>query len=113
MGQPQGKQGFNVDPVRIDEHAKQVEKTLELLQTALSADQTSRIKSEDFGLIGDLVQLDAWCNTAADKAVEALKTAVDAGNHHVDTVRAWAQARRVDDESAEDLVNRAGQVKHG
>ena len=108
-----GDQGFDVDPVQIDEHAKQVEKTLELLQTALAADQSSRIKSEDFGLIGDLVQLDAWCNSTADKAAEALRVAVEAGNYHVDAVRGWAQARRVDEESATALINRAGQVRRG
>ncbi len=108
-----GDQGFDVDPVQIDTHAKQVEKTLDLLQTALAADQSSRIKSEDFGLIGDLVQLDAWCNSTADKAAEALRIAVEAGNYHVDAVRGWAQARRVDEESAVALINRTGQVRHG
>ncbi|EMD28016.1 hypothetical protein [Amycolatopsis azurea] len=113
MVQPQGDQGFNVDPVQIDEHAKQVATTLETIQTALAADQQSRIQAGDFGLIGQLVALDVWCSSTADKAAEALKSAVDAGEHHVSTVRKWAQARRVDEESATELINRAGQVKHG
>lgn len=108
-----GDQGFDVDPVQIDEHAKQVETTLETIRTALAADQQSRIQAGDFGLIGQLVGLDIWCSSTADKAAEALKGAVEAGEYHVSTVRKWAQARRVDEESAIELLNRAEQVKHG
>ncbi|MFC3450321.1 hypothetical protein [Amycolatopsis speibonae] len=112
MGQPQGDQGFNVDPVRIDEHAKQVEETHEHLRVALDADK-DRVDMLAFGLIGNMCGMPLICNNLSENVREALQSAISAGEHHVAAVRKWAEVRRVTEQDAIDLLKRAEQVERG
>ncbi|WP_370969734.1 hypothetical protein [Amycolatopsis sp. cg9] len=105
--------GFDENPNAIDEHAKQVETTFGVLKEAVELSKNDSIGSDAFGLIGRLCFLDLWCDNVASGAREALDSAVKGADYHVQAVRTWARARRVDEESASALVNRASEVRGG
>ncbi|WP_158879635.1 hypothetical protein [Amycolatopsis anabasis] len=98
--------GFHVDPEEIDAHAKQVEATYGELTTALEAAH-QRMDEGGFGLIGTVLGLGLWCNNTMERATETLQAAADAGKRHVDTVHQWAQVKRVDEESVQNLLKKA------
>lgn len=112
MNMPAAGQGFNVDPVQIDEHAKQVEKTQDHLRMALDADR-DRVDMMAFGLIGNQCGMPLICNNLSENVREALQSAISAGEHHVAAVRKWAEVRRVNEQDAIDLLKRAEQVERG
>ncbi|MFD8491987.1 hypothetical protein [Amycolatopsis sp. NPDC059657] len=103
--------GFDVDPEEIDAHAKQVEDILTRLKTAIDADN-NRVDAMSFGAVGVACGLYLWCNSTADRTRETLETAVKSGEHHVDAVHTWAKARRVDEQTASDLLKQSG-TTHG
>ena len=105
--------GFDENPEAIDEHAKQMEATFDVLKEATALSKSDPIGSEAFGLIGRLCFLDRWCDNVAGQARETLESAVKGAEYHVQAVQAWAQARRVDEESASALVKRASEVRGG
>lgn len=102
--------GFDVDPEEIDAHAKQVEDILQRLRTAIDADN-NRVDATSFGLVGMACGLYLWCNSTSDATRETLEAAAKAGEHHVDAVHQWAKARRVDEDTAAELLKQAG-TKH-
>ncbi|OZM72705.1 hypothetical protein CFN78_13850 [Amycolatopsis antarctica] len=94
--------GFEVDPLEVDEHARHVDHVQARLETALDA-ANQRLGSEDFGIVGrGLAQI---CNENMESVIGTLRAAVDAGHTHVDSVRKWAEAKRVDEESVQALLN--------
>ncbi|MEU5258531.1 hypothetical protein [Amycolatopsis sp. NPDC021455] len=105
--------GFEESPEAIDEHAKQIEATFDVLKEAAALSNDQPIGSEAFGVIGQLCFLDRWCGNVAGQARETLESAVQGAEYHVQAVQAWAKARRVDEESASALVKRASEVRGG
>ncbi|UOZ08965.1 hypothetical protein [Amycolatopsis sp. WQ 127309] len=105
--------GFDENPEAIDEHAKQMEATFDVLKQALALSRDDPIGPDAFGLIGQVCQLSTWCGHLAGQATDTLESVVAGADYHVQAVQAWAKARRVDEESASALVNRASEVSRG
>jgi hypothetical protein len=98
--------GFEVDPDEIDAHAKQVDATLRELKTAADADQ-SRVDGLAFGLVGNLMGLHLLCDSTTERAMDQLRVAVEAGDRHVRAVQTWARQKRVDEETVQELLEKA------
>jgi hypothetical protein len=99
--------GFDENPDAIDEHAKQMEATFDVLKQALALSHDKPAGPDAFGLIGQLCQLSTWCGHLSGQATDTLQAAVDGAEYHVEAVRKWAKQRRVDEASASALVNHA------